>query len=214
MNKLFILPFIFALMSCGNSGSKDSAVAETVAQPAENTAAPVAPVSAIKKYGIKSGIVTFESTGMGIKQKVVLYFDDFGAREAEEKYDDANNITEATLCDGTNRYTIVYKNKTATNNGACYRGIAYKFDWDEVSKADQKYKAQKLANISIAGKDCESFSMESSGNKITYAGYLNVCTLIDQATQYGQITYRAVSFEENPTIPADKLNVPADFQLK
>jgi len=214
MNKLFILPFIFALMSCGNSGSKDSAVAETVAQPAENTVAPVAPVSAIKKYGIKSGIVTFESTGMGIKQKVVLYFDDFGAREAEEKYDDANNITEATLCDGTNRYTIVYKNKTATNNGACYRGIAYKFDWDEVSKADQKYKAQKLANISIAGKDCESFSMESSGNKITYAGYLNVCTLIDQATQYGQITYRAISFEENPTIPADKLNVPADFQIK
>lgn len=209
------LPLAFLLASCGNSGSNAVSAAESGSVPAENTP-PAADNSApaIKKYGIKSGIVTYESTGMGITQKVVLYFDDFGAREAEEKYDDENKISESSLCDGTNRYTLVYKDKTASNNGACYRGIAYKFDWDEVSKADQKYKAQKLAGISIAGKDCESFSIESSGNTIIYAGWNNICFLIDQNTQFGKITYKAISFEENAAIPADKLKVPGDFQIR
>jgi len=210
-----LLAVVLFLASCGNTGGNNESTATgsdaTVNSPAAN---PDAAVATVKKYGIKSGIATFESTGLGLTQKVVLYFDDFGAREAEEKYNDDNSIKETSLCDGTNRYTLVYKDKTALNNGACYRGIAYKFDLDEVSKADQKYKVQKLANISIAGKDCESFSLESSGNTITYAGWNNVCLLIDQATQYGKITYKAISFEENAVIPADKLKVPSDFQIK
>lgn len=83
-----------------------------------------------------------------------------------------------------------------------------------MAKADPKYKAKKLANISVAGKDCESFSMESSGNTIKYAGWNHICLLLDQTSSFGDITYRAVSFEENAAIPADKLNIPAGFLVK
>ena len=211
-----LLPLLFIFTSCGNSGGKNESsdgVLNTGAEVAETTS--VMPATAVKrKYGVKSGIVTYESSGMGFKLKVILYFDDFGAKEAEEKYDVNNSIEQTAICDGTNRYTIIYKDKTAQNNGACYNGIAYRFDWDEVAKGDPKYNPQKLANVTIAGKDCESFSLVTGGNTITYAGWNNVCMLIDQATQYGQITYKAVSFEDNPSIPADKFSVPSGFQIK
>lgn len=213
---LCLLPLLFIFASCGNSGSKNESSADAINSTAEVAATPsdIQATTAKKKYGVKSGIVTYESTGMGVKIKAVLYFDDFGAKEAEEKYDVDNNIEQTALCDGTNRYTISYKDKTAQNNGACYNGIAYRFDWEEVAKGDPKYNPQKLANVTIAGKDCESFSLVSGGNTLTYAGWNNVCMLIDQATQYGQITYKAISFEENPSIPADKFSVPAGFQIK
>jgi hypothetical protein len=206
-----LLPLVLFFVSCGSSGNKtgsESATTETSETSGD------APVSAVKKYGIKSGIVTFESDGMGMKSKVVLYFDDFGAKEAEEKYDDENNIKSSELCDGTNRYTVVYKDKIAYKSGECVRGVAYRFDWSEMSRADQKYNAKKLANVSIAGKDSESFSLESSGNTIIYAGWNNVCLLIDQTTQFGPVTYKAISFEENPAIPEGKLTIPTGFEIK
>lgn len=207
-----LLPLLFIFTSCGNSGGKNES-SSTGTEITETTAGMPATV-ANKKYGIKSGIVTYESTGMGFTVKVILYFDDFGAKEAEEKYDVNNSIEQTSICDGTNRYTLIYKDKTAQNNGACYNGIAYRFDWNEASKGDPKYNPQKLANLTIAGKDCESFSLLAGGNTVTYAGWNNVCLLIDQATQFGQITYKAVSFEDNPSIPADKFSVPSGFQVK
>jgi hypothetical protein len=211
-----LLPLLFFFTSCGNSGGKSESSGEAVNTGTEvtETTAGMPATAAKRKYGIKSGIVTYESTGMGFNLKVVLYFDDFGAKEAEEKYDINKNIEQTTICDGTNRYTIIYKDKTAQNDGACYNGIAYRFDWEEVAKGDAKYNPQKLANVTIAGKDCESFSLVVSGNTITYAGWNNVCLLIDQATQYGKITYKAVSFEDNPSIPADKFTGPSGFQIK
>jgi len=211
-----LLPLLFLFTSCGNSGAKNESsdgALNTGTEVTETTAGMPA-TAAKRKYGVKSGIVTYESIGMGFNLKVVLYFDDFGAKEAEDKFDISKNLEQTTICDGTNRYTVIYKDKTAQNNGACYNGIAYKFDWEEASKGDAKYNPQKLANVTIAGKDCESFSLLAGGNTITYAGWNNVCLLIDQATQYGQITYKAVSFEDNPSIPADKFSVPSGFQLK
>lgn len=204
--KLISIAYLMLLLiSCGNSGNKNATSVSS-----DNVAGTPA---MIKKYGIKSGIVTFESTGMGITRKSVLYFDDFGAREAEEKYEEDNSIKESSLCDGKNRYTIIYKDKAVFPAGECNRGIAYRFDWDEVSRAGAEYKPQKLANLTVAGKDCESFSLLTSGHTSTYAGWNNICLLLDQDTEYGKITYRAISIEENATIPAYKLNVPADFKV-
>jgi hypothetical protein len=203
--------FILLLASCGNSGTKTS-TDNTTQSATENAAAP-ADVPAIKKYGIKSGIVTFESSGMGITRKIVLYFDDFGAKEAEESYDENNNIEKTSLCDGKSRYTLVYKDKAAYKDGDCFRGVAYKFDWNEASRGGEEYKPTKLSNVTIAGKDCESFSLLTSGHTTVYAGWNNICLLIDQDSQYGKITYKATSFEENASIPSDKLNVPGDFKM-
>ncbi len=208
-----ILTIVLLLVACGTSGKKGETVNDSTASLNEVTTSGDASVMAAKKYQIKSAIVTFESNGMGVKQKIVLYFDDYGAKEAEEKYD-GDQIKESSLCDGTTRYTLIYKDKIAYSQGDCYRGVAYKFDWNEISKAGKEYKAKQLPNVTVAGKDCESFSIVSGKNTVKYAGWSNVCLLIDQDSQFGKILYTAISIEENTTIPTDKLSVPAGFEVK
>lgn len=211
LKNLTLLLLCLAIISCtGNKKQNDT----TTQKQAESTASETtAEVPAIKKYQIKSGIVTFYNEGMGIKSKVVLYFDDYGMKEAEEKYD-GETIKDATLCDGKNRYTIVYKEKAAYESGECFRGVAYKFDWSEVERAPDQYKGKKLPNVTIAGKDCESFSIQSGKSPIVYAGWNNICMMIDQESSFGKITYKAVSIEENATIPEGKLTIPDGFAVK
>lgn len=200
----------FALIySCGGSGNK-SANTETTA---ENSATSNAATPAVNKYGIKSGIVTFENNGFGMTFKQVLYFDDYGIREAMETYDPDGTLKETNLCDGKNRYVLIHKDKTAFAQGECFRGVAYKFDWNEISQAGNDYKPTKLVNQNIAGKDCESFSLDVSGNKTIYAGWNSICFLIDTEAAGARVVNKAVAIEENASVPGDKLKVPSDYKL-
>lgn len=196
--------------SCGGSGNKN-ANTETTADNAVATSDAALP--AAHKYSIKSGIVTFENTGFGMTFKQVLYFDDYGTKEAMETYDPDGTLKETNLCDGKNRYTLIHKDKAAYPQGECSRGVAYKFDWNEVAQAGNEYKPTKLANMNIAGKDCESFSLDVSGNKTVYAGWNNVCLLIDTESGGAKVINKATTIEENPAIPEDKLKVPADYKV-
>lgn len=207
-----ILLIIFALtVSCSGNNKQGQA---SLAKADSNEISETLPVAApIKKYQIKSGIVTFFNEGMGMKTKTVLYFDDYGMKEAEEKYEE-DAIKETTLCDGKYRYIIIHADKTAYESGECFRGVAYKFDWAEIERAPDQYKGKKMPNVSIAGKDCESFSIQSGKSPIVYAGWNNICLLIDQETSYGKITYKAVSIEENAAIPAGKLTIPEGYAVK
>jgi len=167
----------------------------------------------IKKYGIKSGIITFEIDMMGNKEKIVLYFDDFGAKEAEEEYA-GENVKKITLCDGKNMYSIIPAEKVAYTSGSCYRGIAYRFAWDEISEEDQNTRAKKTPKMIVAGKDCESFSYDMEGSSTVYAGWNSICLYQKTKSQYGNVVRQAVKIEENAPIPADKLRVPADYEVK
>jgi hypothetical protein len=170
-------------------------------------------VSAIKKYQVKSGIITFDNDMMGINQKSVLYFDDYGMKEAEERYD-GENVKETNFCDGKNRYILIHKEKTAYTSGNCYRGTAYKFDWEEISKSDPKYKVKKLGNKSVAGKDCESYSMESGDYPTVFAGWNNVCLFMETQSKFGTVIMKAVKVEENANVPAGKFQVPEGYEVK
>lgn len=208
---LSIIPSIcIVLLSCGGGSGSGSAENSSgnASSPASETASPV-----IRKYGVKSGIVTYEHSGFGLTTKKILYFDDYGTREAEETYDTDGSLKETNLCDGKNMYILIHKDKAAFSRGGCYRGVAYKFDWDEASRSGDEYKPAKLSNQSIAGKDCESFSLDVSGNKTIYAGWNNICFLIETPAGNGKVTYKAVSIEENANVPAEKLKLPADYKM-
>jgi hypothetical protein len=150
---------------------------------------------------------------MGDKHKLILYFDDFGAKEAEEKFE-GENVKEISLCDGKDMYNIIPEEKTAFTSGSCYRGIAYRFAWDEISKEDQNTKAKKLSNMMVAGKDCESFSYDMGTTSTVYAGWQNICLYQKTKSQYGDVVRQAIKVEENVTIPADKFQVPSGFEIK
>lgn len=189
---------------------------KTGTAPKENSSAePVADATPaetyqIKKYQIKSGIVTFDTKIAGMSGKTILYFDNFGSSELEEKYM-GDKLIGGTLCDGANLYSINYDNNTARKTSVCSRGVALKVDWNEISDADKKDKAIKLPNVTVAGKDCESYSYTAAGVTSVFAGWNNICVMQEQDNQYGGTYIKAVSIEENAVIPAEKFAVPAGF---
>jgi hypothetical protein len=167
------------------------------------------------KYGIKSGIVTFETSMVGMKIKSVLYFDDYGAKEADEKYT-GENVQSISICDGKERYDLKPSQKIAYSGGTCGygRGIAYRFAWDEVSKEDQETKGKILANMAVAGKDCEAFSIDLGSSFTVYAGWKNICLYLKTTSQVGDVVMQAVKIEENLDIPAGKFQVPDGYEIK
>jgi hypothetical protein len=203
--------FIF---SCKNSPKNSESSIDSIGETNNNTEAIAesAP-AAIKKYPVKSAIITFENDMLGIKEKSILYIDDYGMKETDVKYE-GDNIKEINICDGKKRYTINFKEKTAYDVGDCYRGIAYKFDWDEISKADQKYKVKKGASMHIAGKDCESYTMAAGDYPTTFAGWNNICLYQETQSKFGTVTMKAIKVEDNVDISIEKFQIPAGFEIK
>ncbi len=169
----------------------------------------------VRKYGIKSGIITIETTViMGkteMKSKAVVYFDDYGMKECRDTYDyNGDKIKESFFSDGKNLYLTIYAEKASYKKGTAYRGTEYKFDWNEIKSSG---KAKKLPNMTVVGKNCEAFELENKGNINTYAGWNGICFYIGANQQNMKVISKAVKFEENAT-PAEKFKVPAGFALK
>jgi hypothetical protein len=207
---LLAMTIVLVIFSCKNKpGTKaGSESTEQVQAPEIVTETP-----SFHKYGIKSGIVTFETTMMGMKIKSVLYFDDFGIKEVDEKYK-GETVESITICNGKERFTVMPQQKTTFTSGSCSRGTAYRFAWDEISKEDQGTKAKKLANMTIAGKDCESYSYDTGSSVTVYAGWQNICLYLKTTSAGTDVIMQATKIEENAEIPADKFQVPPDFAIK
>jgi len=200
-------------LSCGNKTnvssdeeSKQSVSTNEISSSPESS-------STIKKYGIKSGIVTYEIDMMDMTEKMILYFDDYGMKEVEEEYD-GEHIKKLTLCDGKDMYNIIPEDKAAYASGSCYRGIAYRFDWNEISEEDQNTRAKKIPNMTVAGKDCEAFSYDMDATSTIYAGWNYICLYQKTKTQSMEVVKKAIDIKENAEIPATKFQVPAGFEIK
>jgi hypothetical protein len=178
----------------------------------------VAATGQTKKYDIKSGIVTFETTmkvgTMSIVTKSIVYFDDFGTKECKETYKD-DVLKESFFSDGETLYALYHASKTAMKRGVAYRGTEFRFNWNEISDKDKKSgKAKQLPGVTIAGKKCESFEYSDGGTTTKYAGWSNICLMIDLTSKTVSSMTKAVKLEENAKVSADKFAVPAGFTLK
>jgi hypothetical protein len=170
------------------------------------------------KYGIKSAIITFEQVadvgGMKLSNKVMVYFDDYGLRECRETYD-GDRIKEAFFSDGKNLYLVIPAEKAAYDRGTAYRGTEYRFDLNEISQKDKDaHKAKKLANTTIAGKDCESFQLDTQYGTAVFAGWKNITFLTSTSSKSMKSAVKAKKFEENVNVPAEKFKIPAGYAVK
>ncbi len=167
-----------------------------------------------KKYQIKSGIITFESTltmgKMILKTKSVVYFDDYGMKECKDSYDD-EKIKESFFSDGKDLYLTIYTEKAVYKRGTAFRGTEYRFDMEEILRSG---KAKKLPNMTVVGKNCEAFELNDRGNISTFAGWNNICLYLGTNQKTMTVVNKAVKFEENAKIPAEKFKIPAGFTLK
>jgi hypothetical protein len=173
-----------------------------------------------KKYDIKSGIVTYEQImkmgKMEIKEKIVVYFDDYGMKECKDTYSD-DKVEESYLSDGKDLYIVKPKQKKAFRQGTASRGTELRVEWTEFgTEADRKAgKYKKLTAMTVAGKNCEVFEYNDGEGTITrYGGWNKILLYMDLQTKSTQSTQRAVKVEENVTISPDKFKVPAGFAVQ
>jgi hypothetical protein len=175
-------------------------------------------ISQTHKYGVKSGSVTFEKeTTMGrtqLKEKIVLWFDDYGMKEARESIDD-DVLKDVTMTDGVTIYLVKPSARTAFKRGAASRGIEYKFDWNEVAERDKKDgKAKKLPGRTVAGKQCDAYEYVSGGTVSTFAGWMGITLFSEVKRTNMAVTTRAIKVEEGVTVPAGKFRVPDGYAVK
>jgi hypothetical protein len=171
-----------------------------------------------KKYDLKSGIVTFENTmKMGtikVTERVVTYFDEYGMKECKDTYE-GDKLKESFFSDGESLYKVIHARKEAYKAGPAYRGTELRIDWDEVSPKDKKEgKASKIANVTVAGKNCEGFTTIDKGTTSTFAGWGHICLFSDIAMKGMETVTKAVRLEENVNVPAEKFKVPAGYFVK
>ncbi len=219
---LLLSILLFVNFSCGNNASttttpnKDSAKDKM-----EDTKSKGPEVSPAKKYDIKSGIITYESnmemTGIKIHTKKVLYFDDYGVKEAEEEYKTmggSEKLSERNFVNDGYHYIVSIENKGGIKSKMSGTGVAARFNMDEASTMkDNQYK--KVADETICGKTCSGFSMVTPSGTITMYGWNGIAlktTVENTAAKMKTVTI-ATKIEENASIPADKFEVPTDIKI-
>jgi hypothetical protein len=171
-----------------------------------------------RKYDIKSGIITFETAiemgTMKMKNKIMVYFDDYGMKECHETFN-GEKLASSLFSDGQMKYLLLHDQKTVETRGKEYRGTEYRFDWNEIPENDRTSgMAKKLPNVTVAGKNCESYMVGSSTDKTVYAGWDHVCLMIDISNSTMRSLIKAVKFEENAKVPPEKFAVPAGYKMR
>ena len=171
----------------------------------------------VKKYDIKSGVITYESiNSFGIKMKIVVSFDDYGMRECRDTYL-GDKLKESFFSDGKNLYRVNHMEKTAYNIGPAYRGTELRVEWTEFgTEADRKSgKYKKLPPRKIADKNCEMFEYNNGKGTITqYGGWNKILLYMDVKMKDMETIQRALKVEENVKVPAEKFEIPNGYKIE
>jgi hypothetical protein len=171
-----------------------------------------------KKYDIKSGIITFETTmkmiGMTFTTKSIVYFDEYGMKECKESYKNSK-LEESFFSDGKSLYKAAHDQKRVIKAGTASRGTEFKFDWNEILDKDKEAgKTRQLPNMAVAGKTCQSFEYSDGGTTTKFAGWSGICLLTETKTKDMRSLTRVLKIEENAKVPAEKFALPAGYAVE
>jgi hypothetical protein len=219
-----ILQYILVIVlltsaSCGNKGNKTIHNERAVSNPDDSRMM----AKHVRKYGMKSGIITFSVETNFVQEKQVkkVYFDDFGARETSEKYRNDKLIEKLiNKADGYVYQLAIERKSGIRSKHAMATGTEMKFDvsdgsWSEDLK--KQYNFARLPNENICGKDCELFSTENEKMKAKYAGWNGILLMIEISSPVGNtnMTTKSVAtrIEENAVIPETVWEVPAGISI-
>ena len=173
-----------------------------------------------KKYDIKSGIITYELVmkvgTMEMKNKTVVYFDDYGMKECKDTYT-GDKVEQSYFSDGKDLYAVKPAKKMAFKQGTASRGTELRVEWSEFGTEEdrQSGKMKKLPAMTVAGKNCEVFEYNDGKGGITkYAGWNKILLLLDTQMMGTHTIQRAVKVEENVNVSPEKFKVPAGFKVQ
>lgn len=176
--------------------------------------------SQMKKYDIKSGIVTYDLVmkvgKMEIKKKTIVYFDDYGMKECRETFSD-KKLEESFFSDGKDLYSARPAKKIVFKQGSAYRGTELRVEWTEfgTEKDRQAGKIKKISAMTIAGKKCEAFeSNDGKGTVTRYGGWNKILMYLSVKTKSVESLQKAVKVEENVKVSEDKFKIPAGYTVQ
>jgi hypothetical protein len=194
------------LFSCK---SKTSETAATIENPAATETATLK-----GKYAIKSGIVEYKTQMMGMNMKQTLTFDDYGAKEATDVEMDMMGVKMHTVTitkDGF-IYTLDLEKKTGTK----ISGKSPDIDFENLSEEMVKdMNLKKEGTEEYLGKTCEKMSIDYTKMKMkgTFLVYKGIALKSDTDMGTMKVKLTGEKFEENPSIPASKFEIPADIKI-
>jgi outer membrane lipoprotein-sorting protein len=206
---LAILSTATLLFSCKSKTSETAVTSENPA--ATETATPKG------RYAIKSGIVEYKTQMMGMDMKQTLTFDDYGKKEATDMEMDMMGVKIHTVTitkDGF-MYTLDLEKKTGTKV-ASYQGSNQNIDFENLSEEMVKdMNLKKEGTEEYLGKTCEKMSIDYTKMKMkgTFLVYKGVALQSDIDMGTTKMKLIGEKFTENPEIPAEKFEVPADVKV-
>lgn len=207
----FVLGLGILVLGCSGKGGE-----KTVPQAMQQAAVSAAPVA--KKYALKSGIVTFEQSGL-LQGTVKVYFDDYGIKERNESYNTEGKLEEIKIADGEGLYVISHRysdDKVAVRMGSGKFGCEMKFVAEPFTKDEDKAKNnyQRLDDMQVVGKTCQAYSIESRMGKTMFAGWEGLLLYTKVTLSMGENVTQAVSLEENAEVDAALFKVPEDYTVQ
>lgn len=192
-------------------GAADTAVADT--------ARVARPVVAGRRYDVRSGIIELRSSFMGT-QKQIVYFDDYGAREAVHANTESGgtkNSTVMVMAGGSNVvYDPVRKVGTRVDLSDALSqlglgGIPNLASLDEQAKRELKYSP--IAGRTVLGRQAEGASIEVMGTPIRVWSWRGVPLRMEATMQGQKMTVEATSLKTDVDVPDERFVVPSDVRL-
>jgi hypothetical protein len=112
---------------------------------------------------------------------------------------------------------VIYEQKTAYKifKKETFGGTEMRFNWKGVSARDkQSGKAKQIANITVAGKNCEAYELVTGDVTTQFAGWSNILLYVHVISKGLTSTTKAIKIEENAAVSADKFKIPTGFPVK
>jgi hypothetical protein len=204
-----LMASLTVLFSCKSKTSETNATTENPA--ATETATPKG------RYAIKSGIVEYTTQVMGMEMKQVLTFDDYGKKEVTEMIAEMMGVKIHTVTirrDGF-IYSFDMVKKTGTKKPVPTMDNT-NIDFQNLTEEMVKdMNLKKEGTEEFLGKTCEKMSidyieMQMKGTYLVYKG-VALQSDIDMGTMKMKLI--GEKFIENPEIPAEKFEIPADVKI-
>jgi hypothetical protein len=154
---------------------------------------------------------------MGMEVMQTLTFDDYGKKEATDVEMEMMGVKLHTVNltkDGF-IYNLDMVKKTGTKSPEINMANA-SIDFENLTEEMVKeMELKKLGTEEFLGKTCEKMSIDNKkmGMKGTFLVYKGVALKSETDLGSMKMNLLAEKFEENPTIPAEKFEVPADIKI-
>ncbi|MFH0893469.1 MAG: hypothetical protein V2A54_03445 [Bacteroidota bacterium] len=219
MKKIIFSMMIIAgmafLSSCGGGSDKKSDGKDSVKTEVKDE------IPADAKYGIKTAIVDYEMETMGMKMNQTLYIDAYGTKESTEVNSEMEMFGQKIKThnleftkDGY-KYSIDLEKKMG-NKMKMIAPPKEAVEWNKLSdEVMKKMNIKKEGTEAICGVTCDIYSidykeMQMKGKNWVYKGI----SMKSEMTAMGfPVKLKAVKFQENVAIPADKFEVPKDVKI-